>query len=55
MNKHLIPTIFKAVAVAMGIAVVAMSAIGVLASNTADLLLGIGVAALAIVALQKTE
>ena len=55
MNKNLIPTIFKAIAVAMGIAVVTLNAVGALAPATADVLLGIGLAALAIASLQKSE
>ena len=53
MNKHIVPTVLKAVAVAMGIAVIVTSILGVLASQTANLLLGIGLFALAITAMQK--
>jgi hypothetical protein len=53
MNKHLVNTVLKAVAVAMGIAVIVTSILGVLTSQTADMLLGIGLFALAITALQK--
>jgi len=53
MNKHLVTTVLKAVAVAMGIAVIVTSILGVLTSQTADMLLGIGLFALAITALLK--
>ncbi len=53
MNKNVVTTVLKAVAVAMGIAVIVMSILGTLVSQTADLLLGIGLFALAIVALQN--
>jgi hypothetical protein len=53
MNKHLVTTVLKAVAVAMGIAVIVTSILGVLTSQTADMLLGIGLFALAIAAMQK--
>ena len=53
MNKHVVTTVLKAVAVAMGIAVIVTSILGVLTSQTADMLLGIGLFALAITALQK--
>jgi hypothetical protein len=53
MNKHLVTTVLKAVAVAMGIAVIVTSILGVLISQTADMLLGIGLFALAIAAMQK--
>jgi hypothetical protein len=46
MNKNFVTTIFKAIAVAMGSTVVAMSAIGAVVSTTADMLLGISLAAL---------
>jgi hypothetical protein len=53
MNKHLVNTVLKAVAVAMGIAVIVTSLLGVLTSQTADTMLGIGLFVLAITALQK--
>jgi hypothetical protein len=53
MNKHLVTTVLKAVAVAMGIAVIVTGTLGVLTSQTADMLLGIGLFALAITAFQK--
>lgn len=53
MSKQILPTVLKAIAVAMGIAVIVLSILGGLAAQTADLLLGIGLFALAITALQK--
>jgi hypothetical protein len=53
MNKHLVNTVLKAVAVAMGIAVIVTSILGVLTSQTADMLLGIGLFVLAIATMQK--
>ncbi len=53
MNKHLVNTVLKAVAAAMGIAVIVTSVLGVLTSQTADMLLGIGLFALSITAMQK--
>jgi hypothetical protein len=53
MNKHVVTTVLKAIAVAMGIAVIVTSILGVLASQTADMLLGIGLFVLAITTLQK--
>jgi hypothetical protein len=53
MNKHLVSTVLKAVAVAMGIAVIVTSIFGGLTPQTADMLLGIGLFALAITAMQK--
>jgi hypothetical protein len=53
MNKHVVTTVLKAVAVAMGIAVIVTSILGVLTSQTADMLLGIGLFVLAITTLQK--
>ena len=52
MNARLI-TIFKGAAVAMGIAVVVLGLIGTLIPATADALLGVGLTALGIAALQK--
>jgi len=51
MKKNLVSIVLKAVAVAMGIAVIVMSTVGVLVHQTADMLLGIGLFALAITAL----
>lgn len=53
MNKDLIPTIFKAVALATGVAVIVLNILGTLTVTTAVTLLGVGLTALAIVALQK--
>ncbi len=53
MKKNLLKTIFNGVAVAMGIAVVVMNILGVLAATSAFNLLGLGLAAAAISALQK--
>jgi hypothetical protein len=53
MNKHVVTTVLKAVAVAMGIAVIVTSILGVLTSQTADTMLGIGLFVLAITTLQK--
>ncbi len=52
MNK-IIDITFKGIAVAMGIAVIVMSALGTLTAATGNTLLGIGLAALAISALKK--
>ncbi len=52
MNKAM-NVVFKGIAVAMGIAVVVMSIIGTMTAGTADLLLGLGLSALAIDALRK--
>jgi hypothetical protein len=52
MNKTL-SIILKGIAVAMGIAVVVLNILGNLATNTGFSLLGIGLAVLAIAALQK--
>ncbi len=52
MNKKTLSTILKAVAVAMGIAVIVLNILGSLAAGTAFSLLGIGLASLAVAALQ---
>ncbi len=52
MNKRIV-MIFKGVAAAMGIAVVILGLIGTLTPVTAETLLGTGLTALAIVALQQ--
>jgi hypothetical protein len=53
-NKpELISTIFKAVAVAMGVAVIVMGTLGALLPATADALLGVGLTALALTVLQR--
>ena len=51
--RDLIPTIFKAVALATGVAVIVLNILGTLTVTTAVTLLGVGLTALAIVALQK--
>jgi len=53
MNKHIVTTVLKAIAVAMGIAVIVTSILGVLAPQTAELMLGMGLFTLAISALQN--
>ena len=53
MNKNLLKTILNGIAVAMGIAVVVMNILGALAGPAAFNLLGLGLAAVAIAALQK--
>ena len=54
MNKNIIDTVLKAVALGMGVAVIVLNTLGSLSADTAMTLLGIGVAALAIVGLQKS-
>jgi hypothetical protein len=51
--KQTVRTIFKAVAVAMGIAVVVLSLLNTFPPSTGLLLLGIGVAGLGIASLQN--
>jgi hypothetical protein len=53
MNRNLLTTVFKAVALGMGVAVIVLNILGSLTVNTAVTLLGIGVAALALAGLQK--
>jgi hypothetical protein len=53
MNKNIISTILKAIAVAAGVAVIVLNILGALTINTAIDLLGVGLTALAIAALQK--
>ena len=53
MNKNLLDTIFKAVALSMGVAVIVLNTLGSLSVDTAVTLLGIGLTALAIAGLQK--
>ncbi len=52
MNK-VTDTAFKGIAVAMGIAVIVLSILGTLSAATGNMLLGIGLAALAINSLKK--
>ena len=53
MNKNLFDTIFKAVALGMGVAVIVLNTLGSLTVDTVVPMLGIGVTALAIAGLQK--
>jgi len=53
MNKNLLDTIFKAVALGMGVAVIVLNILGSLSVDTAVTLLGIGLTALAMAGLQK--
>jgi hypothetical protein len=53
MKTNLVNTIFKAVAVSMGIAVTVLSILGTLPAATAALLLGLGLACLSIASLDK--
>jgi hypothetical protein len=54
MNKNLLDTIFKAVALGMGVAVIVLNTLGSLSVDTAITLLSIGLTALAIAGLQKS-
>ena len=53
MNKSTISIALKSIAVAMGVAVIVINILGALTANAAFNLLGIGMVALGIVALQK--
>jgi hypothetical protein len=53
MYKNLVDTIFKGVALAMGVAVIVVNTLGSLPTASAFTLLGIGLAALALSGLQK--
>jgi hypothetical protein len=53
MNKNIVSIALKGVAVAMGVAVIMLNALGTLAVETAVTLLSIGLTALAIESLQK--
>lgn len=53
MNKNIISIALKGVALAMGVAVIVINILGSLTANTAINLLGIGLVALALEALQK--
>ena len=55
MSKNLIDTILKAVATALGVAVLVLNLLGALDTRTALTLLGIGLTALALAELRKTE
>ena len=54
MNQNLFDTIFKAVALGMGVAVIVLNILGSLSMETAVTLLGIGLTALALAGLQKS-
>ena len=54
MNRNIVDTVLKAVALGMGVAVIVLNALGSLSTDTAMTLLGFGVAALAIAGLQKS-
>lgn len=53
VNKNLLDTIFKAVALGMGVAVIVLNTLGSLSVDTAVTLLSIGLTALAIAGFQK--
>jgi hypothetical protein len=53
MNKNIVSTALKGIAVAMGVAVIVLNILGTLDASNAINLLGIGLTALAIAALQK--
>ena len=53
MNKNIFSTALKGIAVAMGVAVIVLNILGSLNTDTAITLLGLGLTALAIEALQK--
>jgi len=53
MNKNIVSIGLKGIAVAMGIAVIVLNILGTLNANNAVNMLGIGLAALAIAAMQK--
>ena len=53
MNKNILSTALKGIAVAMGVAVIVLNTLGALTTETAITLLSIGLTALAIESLQK--
>jgi len=53
MNRNIVSIALKGIAVAMGVAVIVLNILGTLNANSALSMLGIGLAALAIAALQK--
>lgn len=53
MNTKIVTTVLKAVAVGMSVAVIVLNILGTLTTSTAITLLSIGLAALALAALQK--
>lgn len=54
MNKNLLDTIFKGIALGMGVALITLNILGSLTVDTAVSLLGIGLTYLAIAGLQKS-
>ncbi len=53
MNKNIVSTALKGIALALGVAVIVLNILGTLTTDTALTLLGIGLTALAIESLQK--
>ncbi len=53
MNKNIVSTALKAIALALGVAVIVMNILGTLTPANGVNMLGIGLAALALAALQK--
>jgi len=53
MNKKIVSTALRGIAVAMAVTVIVLNILGTLSANTATNLLAIGLAALAIDTLQK--
>lgn len=53
MNKQIVSTALKGIAVALGVAVIVLQTLGTLTTDTAITLLSIGLTALALEALQK--
>jgi hypothetical protein len=53
MNKNIVSTALKGIAVAMGVAVITLNTVGTLSLSTAIALLSVGLTALAIATLQK--
>ena len=54
METNIVNTVLKAVALAMGVVVLVLNILGTLEINTAMTLLGLGLSALALVALQDS-
>ncbi len=53
MNKNIVSIALKGIAVAMGVAVIVLNILGTLEANNTANMLGIGLTALAIAAMQK--
>jgi hypothetical protein len=53
MNKQILPTALKGIALAMGIAVIVLDILGTLTTETAINLLAVGLTALGIASFQK--